>query len=370
MDDYPGLGSYLDRHGTRRWRYRHRGRTVSLPCGPGEPGFDEAYQAAVEGRPIRKAEITVHPHAAAPRSLAAAWRLVRQSAEWQVLDDLTRANTTRVAERFLLSPVIEGEPDLWSDMPVADVKRRHIKKILADRAATPHAAKNLLTLIRKLILAALDEEWIEADPTYRVKWRPAYVGFRAWTADEMAAFEARWAVGSTPRLVYALALWLGNRRSDLVRLRWDQLVERKLLIDGKIETLRGFQIVQKKTGKVLFVPETPMLAEALAATVRRGETVVVTAYGEPFTAKSITGRMADWTHSAGLPKGCTLHGLRKTLGKLLAEGGASTRQLMDVLGHDDMEHAELYSREANQVLLAAAGMERVVTLVGKRKVAR
>jgi integrase len=42
-----------------------------------------------------------------------------------------------------------------------------------------------------------------------------------------------------------------------------------------------------------------------------------------------------------LEKGSTLHGLRKTLDKRLAEGGASKRQLMDVLGHDDMKHAEL-----------------------------
>jgi hypothetical protein len=35
------------------------------------------------------------------------------------------------------------------------------------------------------------------------------------------------------------------------------------------------------------------------------------------------------------------HGLRKTLGKRPAEGGASTPQLMDVLGHHDIEHAEL-----------------------------
>ncbi|PBB86316.1 hypothetical protein CK216_13675 [Mesorhizobium sp. WSM3876] len=33
---------------------------------------------------------------------------------------------------------------------------------------------------------------------------------------------------------------------------------------------------------------------------------------------------------------------------------------MDVLGHDDIDHAELYSREASQVRLAVQGMDRVV----------
>jgi integrase len=58
--------------------------------------------------------------------------------------------------------------------------------------------------------------------------------------------------------------------------------------------------------------------------------------------------MRDWTKAAGMPPGYTLHGLRKTLGKALAEHGATTRQMMDVLGHDNIAHAELYSRDADQ----------------------
>ncbi len=59
--------------------------------------------------------------------------------------------------------------------------------------------------------------------------------------------------------------------------------------------------------------------------------------------------------AGGLPKGLTLHGLRKSLAVYLAEAEASTRQLMDVRGHDDIDHAELYSREASQVRLAVQG---------------
>lgn len=96
------------------------------------------------------------------------------------------------------------------------------------------------------------------------------------------------------------------------------------------------------------------------ATPHGGETVVVTQYGEPFSGKSLTGRTADWTHSAGLEKVSTLHGFRKTLGKRLAKGGASKRQLMDVLGHEDMKHAELSGREAEQVRLATERMNKIV----------
>jgi integrase len=51
-----------------------------------------------------------------------------------------------------------------------------------------------------------------------------------------------------------------------------------------------------------------------------------------------------------------MHGLRKTLGKILAEEGATTRELMEVLGHSSIQHAELYSREAEQARMARSGM--------------
>lgn len=61
----------------------------------------------------------------------------------------------------------------------------------------------------------------------------------------------------------------------------------------------------------------------------------------------------------------TLHDLRKSLGVKLAEADATTRQLMEALGHDDIQHAELYSREASQVRLAVQGMEKVLRLEGR-----
>jgi site-specific recombinase XerC len=83
------------------------------------------------------------------------------------------------------------------------------------------------------------------------------------------------------------------------------------------------------------------------------EFVAMTAVGQAVQPQGLTVRMRDWTKAAGLPPGYTLHGLRKTLGKALAEHGATTRELMDMLGHDNMAHSELYSRDADQVHMAA-----------------
>ena len=349
----PYLSSFQDRHGKNRWRYRRAGRTISIPGVPGEPEFEEAYAAAVEGREPRKAVVVPHPGALVPKSFRDAWKRVMRTPEWLKLDEKTKTKNMRLASEFMTMKVVDEAPDQWGDQLVSDLKRRHLKDILGRLSATPHKAKHVLVAIRKMIAVALDEEWLEVDPSYGLKFRPDYIGWRAWTADEREKFEAFYPIGTTPRTCYTLALWLGNRRSDVAVLRWDQIDFKR----GRVT------LEQEKGGKAVVLPVTPMLRDALAPLPRTGDAVLLTAYGKPFSAKSLTGQMAHWTAKAGLPKGCTLHGLRKSLGKLLAEGGASTRQLMDTLGHDDIAHAELYLREASQELLAKEAMSKVTRLV-------
>jgi hypothetical protein len=49
----------------------------------------------------------------------------------------------------------------------------------------------------------------------------------------------------------------------------------------------------------------------------------------------------------------------QALGKMLAEDGATRCELMAILGHDDIAHAELYSREAERRRLADEGMRKL-----------
>jgi integrase len=97
----------------------------------------------------------------------------------------------------------------------------------------------------------------------------------------------------------------------------------------------------------------PELIAALEAVERRGAYVVLAQYGRAFNVKALGMRMQDWTKRAGTPPGYTLHGLRKTLGKMLPESGATAREIMSILGHDSLAHAELYTREAEQKSLPA-----------------
>lgn len=340
----PYLSSYADRHGKTRWRFRRGKITRSLPGHPGEDRFERAYDDALNGRK-HQAAVVRHPNHALPGTLKAAWRLAvaRDNMDWQQLSPASREQYIARAERFLAMEIVPGRT--YADAPVADIRRRHVKALLGSMADRPHAGSDVLVVLRKMITVALDHEWIEVDPTHRLGYRPEIDGHRAWTDDERASFEARWPLGTMARTVYACALYSGQRRSDLVRIRWSDF-------DGD-----RLPLVQQKTGKRLVLPVLPAWREALGAAPRHGDTVLATVHGGQRSLKGLTVDFQDWAEAAGL-KGCTLHGLRKTLGKIIAEAGGTTRELMGALGHETLAHAELYSRDAEQEALARTALSK------------
>jgi integrase len=263
--------------------------------------------------------------------------------DWKKLGETSRDSYIARAERFLAMEIVPGVP--YADVPVEDLKRRHVKTLLGSMADTPHAAYDTFVVLRKMILVALDEEWIEVDPTHRVKYRPEPDGHRAWTDDERAQFERRWPLGTMARTAYACGLYTGQRRGDLVRFKWADFAGDK------------FSLTQQKTGKKLVLPVLPVLREALDAASRDSDYILGTIRHRARSVGTLTNDFMKWTTDAGL-EGCTLHGLRKTLGKILAETGATTREQMDTLGHDSITYAELYSREAEQARLAKTALSK------------
>jgi site-specific recombinase XerD len=112
-----------------------------------------------------------------------------------------------------------------------------------------------------------------------------------------------------------------------------------------------------------------VLQEVLDATPRACDAIIATAYGRPFTAPGFGNMMAEAIERAGLPADWRLHGLRKSAGRRLAEAGATTREIMAVLGHESLSEAEHYTREVEQKRLAQAGIDRLrprLTVVGGR----
>ncbi len=120
----------------------------------------------------------------------------------------------------------------------------------------------------------------------------------------------------------------GQRGSDLIRMGWSD-----------IETFNGvdgINVVQKKTGREVFVPIMPALAAAMATWEKRPGPFLTRLDGHHWTRPDLT--MA-WTyerdHNPELRPlaGLVLHGLRgHACVRLLRDNGANTRQISDMVG--------------------------------------
>lgn len=287
MEEYPGVSSFTDRHGKKRWRYRGKGRgakQINLPGDPGEAAFEAAYAAAVQGIKPVSGVVKKMPGAALPKTFGHAARELEQTVWWKRYDPATQSKNLRLIEEFLESRIVEEVPTTWREAPIPATKRNYLKDFLNRYEEKPAKRKHMLVAIRKLIKIAFDKEWIGDDPTIRLDEPLHYKGWKAWTPEAMKKFEDRWPIGSGARTCYGLALWLGNRRGDVASLRWADLVTHRVAVDGEVKDVEGFDFTQQKNrnrsgGKRLFIPITPMLREILEPLDRSTETVLVTTYG-------------------------------------------------------------------------------------------
>ena len=205
--------------------------------------------------------------------------------------------------------------------------------------------------MRKLLIALFDYaiklEWISDNPARFADKRKVKVqGFHTWTEAEIAQFEKHWPIGSKPRLAFALLLYTGQRRSDIVKMTHDDIR------GGKI------WVVQQKTNKRLVLPIHPRLQEVLDASELGIRTLLENSRG-PFTSNSFGNYMRRWCNEAGLAE-CSAHGLRKAMARRLAEKGASNQGIKAFGGWSGDKEVAIYTRDVDQEQLAEKMLQLVL----------
>ena len=203
---------------------------------------------------------------------------------------------------------------------------------------------------RILIRHAMEKGLLKHDPSAGIK-RPKSRPIRAWTVSEMAAYEQRWPLGTKQRTAYALMLGVGTARVDVHRMTWTQ-------VDSA-----GVGYTRNKAGVAVDIGLDTGLRAALDAAPRSRVCIITTEFGRPFTVDGFGGFMRDAMTAAGLPLDCKPHGLRKTLGRKLADAGVSAQDIMAALGHTTLAQAENYTKEANR----RRGGQRAVTQLNDHK---
>lgn len=326
--------SFKDKTGRQRHYFRRNNKSTPLPGLPGSREFMDTYAACLADQPPPREK---RPEAK-PRTFAALAILYYGSAHYLDLSQTSRGNYRRIIDHFL---------EKHGHRRVDQMRRAHVIKIIGEMASRPGAAITLLKRIRTLVRFAMDLEWIEADPTHKVRSFSS-TELHTWDEAEIAQFEECWAPGTKQRLAFALLLYTGQRGSDVHQMTW-----------GHIERNR-IRVAQQKTGARLTIPLHPELRAVLATSERGHAAILTTAYGAPFSVKGFGNFMSDAIRAAGLPARCKAHGLRKAAARRLAEAGCSEKQIAAITGHKTLAEVERYTRAASQERLAEQAIEKQV----------
>jgi integrase len=336
------IHEFLDRHGKVRRYVRLPGRKrVPLRGAPGTEEFMEAYRVALAGEAPR---METGVSRTRPGTVNAAVIGYFSSTGYRSLSSATQATYRGILESFRSE---------HGDKRIALLERKHIERLISKKADTPAAANNLLRMLRTLMQFAVADGMRRDDPTIGVRGAKIRTGgFHSWSEEEIAAFEARHPIGTRARLALALLLYSAQRRSDVVRMG------RQHVRDGVL-TIR-----QQKTGMVVDVPVHPELRAILDATANDNLTFLVTALGKPFSPAGFTNWFRERCNEAGLPRGCTPHGLRKAASRRLAEHGCTAHEIMAITGHTTLKEVSRYTAAIRRKRLAARAMSKIGTSSG------
>jgi integrase len=186
-------------------------------------------------------------------------------------------------------------------------------------------------------------------------------GHLPWTDEEVAAAEQH----ARPDLARAITLAAntGQRGSDLIRMCPTDV--------EMFQGVAGINVVQKKTGRQVWVPITSPLAEAMAKWERQPGPYLRRMDGTAWEDRKYL-TMA-WTahlkHSKALvalcERGLVLHGLRGTACVRLRRAGATTSQIADMVGMSEPMVAK-YCRFSLQRENAVAAVYHLERTFGER----
>jgi integrase len=323
---------YLDRHGRSRIYLRKpRHGRIALPGPLYADAFWTAYHAAMNGNTLRT---PIGADRTKSGSMSAVIVGYYGSAEFKTLAASTKQNYRRILEKFRVTN---------GDKPAALLETRHINAMIDAIADMPAAANHLRKRLHTVMEFAVGAGFRNDNPVARAK-RVKYKtrGYRTWTDADIDAFRKRWPNGSSQRIAMELLLHTGLRRSDIVRLG-------PRSIEGDC-----FRVTIKKSQDLvdLLIPIHTAVAAIVARAPKNAPAFIITAHGEPRTAKAFTNWFREAAHAAGLPSNSSPHGMRKAACRRLAEAGCTPHQIQAITGHQNLKEIETYTREVDQKGLA------------------
>lgn len=325
------------------YRYRRAGQLIPLPCDPASPEFMESYKRIHDSfSPTSSIDLVV------PGTLAALVTDFRSSADYTGLSSRTKdlyiAHLDDIRQRF-------------GRYPVKSMTRNVVLTYRDSMTDNPGKANNAMKILSRLYSFAIDRSMADVNPVLRVK-KLKMGSYRPWTQQEVAKFYEN--APAHMRLVFMLALYTGQRQADILKMRWDQIVD------------EGIKVRQQKTAAEVWIPLHRKLRSELKLVKAKAKTLTIAATrnGKPYVRDWFLNEWKQTTRKVGLPEDCVFHGLRKTAAVYLAEAGCTNEQIKSITGHTTESMVAHYTRGANQKTLAMAAIKKFEGKVNNSKSAK
>jgi integrase len=348
-------GWNVDRHGKRRVRFRRGRFSIYLTGTPWAEDFMRQYAAALDGMKTETTNIgATRTVAGTLNALIAAYFDPLSSSPFKTGAAETKRTRRNILENFRKA---HGDKPLFridnSGRRTMLLTREHMQRIVNEKAGTPFAQRNFLNTVRAMFKWAAKEGRIPDDPTLGVtREKVKSTGYKTWSEDHISRFEAVHPIGSKARLSFALLLFTGQRRRDVVNIGRQHVHNGVLTIDQS-KTEGGEEAH-------LEIPVHPKLREIIDATPTIGvKTFLVTHFGKPYTAPGFGNWFRELCNRADCPD-VSAHGLRKATARRLAEIGCSANQIASITGHASLSEVQRYTKAADRKRMAREAMAKLV----------
>lgn len=323
--DLPGVRSKSAK-GRRYW-YLEGGESRTRLPDPDDPGFVTALARAQAGQKAVAGQ---------PRNFTRLVGIYRKSKRYRRLAPRTKADYERILT--WVERTIGG-------LPPALMEQHHVIRAVEENERRVWFANMIKAVLSVLFGEAIRQGWMKHNPAKGVEGighngPPMH---RPWPESALAAFLK--CAGQVERTIALLAVGTGQRISDILRMRWDQIAG------------GGIHVKQGKTAARLWIPLPPDLAEHLGSIRREGLTIVAGRQGRPLSYDAARKRImrvrvrsetAEWT----------IHGWRYTAAADLAAGGATDDEVASITGHKSVAMLKLYSGDERQRWLAASAQSK------------
>ena len=185
-------------------------------------------------------------------------RYFAECTEYKLLDPRTQHVRRQILEATFDEPIRPGSEKRFADIPLAKMTANEIQVLRDRKLSTPESANMRVKAMRQVFKWAVGKQYAPINPAREVPYlKSGSEGFHTWTLDEVEQFEERHPIGTKARLAFALLLYTGQRRSDVIRF-------------GKQHTKRGLLTFTQHKGRnhkphKLTLPILPVLQEIIDA---------------------------------------------------------------------------------------------------------